>query len=581
MNTPAAAFKTSSRTRSAFLAVTVFSNVTAAFAVGNADHGKVLFQQSCAICHATNTSQLGTAGQGPLLAGVVGRRAGSLETFGYTKALQHSNINWDNHTLDSFLKNPAALVPGTAMVVSVPNDRDRADVVAYLETLHQARPQSASKDVPASDEPPATDANSGDWRNDHPGVRHHIVLENLPAPFATSSAGNGARTVDRPASAQLSVPEGFKVDLFTSDLVGPRSVRVAPNGDIFITESSAGRIRVIRAADGADKPSKIETFASGLVGPWGMAFYPSHGEPKYLYVGNRNAVVRFPYHSGDLKASGEPENVVEKLADTTGGHTTRDVAFSPDDKILYIAVGSGSNVAEEMSPREVPAAQKWEATQGFGATWGPERNRADVLVTDPEGHEPVHVFATGIRNPVGLAINPTTGELWASTNERDGLGDDLVPDYITHVREGGYYGWPWYYLGNHEDPRHAGERPDLAGKAIVPDVLIQAHSASLEMVFYPKATGPAAFPEEYQGEAFSALHGSWNRSVRTGSKVVRVHFKDGHATGTYEDFLTGFVVNNHDVWGRPSGVAVAHDGALLVVDDSNNTLWRIAYVGKN
>ncbi|HEY9155086.1 MAG TPA: PQQ-dependent sugar dehydrogenase [Opitutaceae bacterium] len=580
MNTSAPRYPSSLRARSFGLALALLGGSSTAFAAGDADHGKIIFQQSCATCHAATAAQVGAAGQGPLLAGVVGRNAGSLENFGYTKALAHSNIKWDANTLNSFLKNPGALVPGTAMVVSIPNDQDREDVVAYLQTLHTVPKVPRPNDnVPSGNAPLAVIAGSGDWRNDQPGVEHRIDLAKLPMPFATESAGNGARTVDRPADAHLSVPDGFTVQLMSSNLVGPRSVRVAPNGDIFITESSAGRIHVLRAPDGADKPEKDEIYATGLTGPWGLAFYPSQGEPKYLYVGNRNSIVRFAYRSGDLKARGEPEVIVEKLSDTTGGHTTRDVVFSPDDKLLYIAVGSGSNVAEEMAKKSPEAIQQWEASQGFGAAWGPERNRANILVTDPEGHEPLHTFATGIRNPVGIAINPTTGELWAATNERDGLGDDLVPDYITHVQQGGFYGWPWYYLGNHEDPRHAGERPDLANKAIVPDVPIQAHSASLEIVFYPQAKGVSAFPADYQGDAFAALHGSWNRSIRTGSKVVRVHFKDGHATGSYEDFLTGFVVNNHDVWGRPSGVAVAHDGALLVVDDSNSTLWRVSYTG--
>jgi hypothetical protein len=189
----------------------------------------------------------------------------------------------------------------------------------------------------------------------------------------------------------------------------------------------------------------------------------------------------------------------------------------------------------------------------------------------------VHTFATGIRNGVGLAVDENTGQLWTSTNERDGLGDNLVPDYITRVQEGGFYGWPWYYLGNHEDPRHAGERPDLAGQAIVPDVLLQAHSASLEMVIYTTTNGAAAFPPEYRGDIFAAFHGSWNRSSRTGYKVVRVRLNHGVPTGEYEDFLTGFVVDGASVWGRPVGVAVAHDGALLVSEDGNGTLWRISY----
>jgi len=201
-------------------------------------------------------------------------------------------------------------------------------------------------------------------------------------------------------------------------------------------------------------------------------------------------------------------------------------------------------------------------------------------VTDPEGHAALRPLATGIRNAVGIAVQPGTGDLWASVNERDALGDDLVPDYVTRVREGGYYGWPWYYMGNHEDPRHAGERPDLAGKAIIPDVPEQSHSASLQMTFYPAdASGPAAFPAEYRGDIFVAFHGSWNRTGRTGGKIVRVLLKDGVATGEYEDFLTGWVVDDGHVWGRPVGVTVAHDGALLVTEDGNDTIWRVSYVG--
>jgi len=270
---------------------------------------------------------------------------------------------------------------------------------------------------------------------------------------------------------------------------------------------------------------------------------------------------------------------VPRLTDSTGGHTTRDVAFSPDGQRMFISVGSGSNVAEDMSKKSPEEIHQWEAEHGRGAAWDAETHRAIILVTDPEGHQPLHTFATGIRNGVGMAVNPTTGDLWVSTNERDGLGDNLVPDYITRVQEGGYYGWPWYYMGNHEDPRHAGERPDLAGQAIVPDVLLQSHSASLEMTFYTATNGVAAFPAEYQGDAFAAFHGSWNRTYRTGYKVVRVRVDHGVPTGEYDDFLTGFGVDNRSVWGRPVGVTVAHDGALLVTEDGNSTLWRIAYTG--
>jgi glucose/arabinose dehydrogenase len=234
-------------------------------------------------------------------------------------------------------------------------------------------------------------------------------------------------------------------------------------------------------------------------------------------------------------------------------------------------------VAEEMNKKTPEEIRAWEAENGVGAAWGPETHRAQILVTDPDGHEPLRAFATGVRNGVGLAVHPETGDLWVSTNERDGLGDELVPDYVTRLKEGGFYGWPWYYLGNHEDPRHSGERPDLAGKAIVPDVLEASHSASLEMTFYTATSGAAAFPADYRGDAFAALHGSWNRNIRTGYKVIRVLLNHGVPTGQYDDFLTGFVVDNHSVWGRPVGVTVAHDGALLVTEDGNGTMWRVAY----
>ena len=218
--------------------------------------------------------------------------------------------------------------------------------------------------------------------------------------------------------------------------------------------------------------------------PFGIAFYPPGDDPQWIYVANNNSVVRLPYRVGDLKAREAAQIIVPQLTRSTGGHTTRDVAFSKDGKRMFISVGSGSNVAEDMKKKDTDAIHQWEAERGFGAAWDSESNRANILVTDPEGHEPLHTFATGIRNGVGMAVNQETGDLWVSTNERDGLGDNLVPDYITHVKEGGFYGWPWYYMGDHEDPRHAGERPDLAGRATVPDVPVAAHSASLEMTFY-------------------------------------------------------------------------------------------------
>jgi glucose/arabinose dehydrogenase len=543
---------------------------------GDAAQGRIFFQQSCAICHSTTLGPGNSVlvKQGPDLIGVVGRRAGTGLSFNYTKALQASGIVWDAATLDQFLTSPMTDVPGTTMPIPVTDVVARHNIIAYLSTL--VIPAGVSL-TGVSDLSSKTDPN--DWRHAAPGVSHHFTVADLPTPYSTVSVGNAPQIVEKPDNATLSVPPGFTVKLFASGLSGPRLLRVAPNGDIFIAEMRANRIRVMRAADGADAPSENQVFAGGLDRPFGIAFYPPGNVPQWIYVANNNSVVRFPYRSGDLTARGDAEVIVPRLCNSSGGHSTRDVAFSRDGRRMFISVGSGSNVAEEMSKKSVPDAQLWEAQHGLGAAWGSEENRADILVTDPEGHQPLHTFATGIRNGVGLAVNPQTGDLWVSTNERDALGDNLVPDYITRVREGGFYGWPWYYMGDHEDPRHAGERPDLAGRITVPDVLLQSHSASLEMTFYTATNGAAAFPAEYDGDAFAAFHGSWNRSSRTGYKVVRVRLVDGVPTGEYDDFLTGFVVDNRSVWGRPVGVAVAHDGALLLTEDGNSTLWRIAYAG--
>ena len=408
--------------------------------VGNSERGKTLFQQACALCHASGREQRLAAGQGPLLAGVVGRPAASLSNFGYTKALESSHLTWDAATLDRFLAGPTALVPGTNMVITVANPADRSDLIAFLATLRPIAPPEQRADVASLRRVPT----SGDWQNDRPGMRHRIRLEDLPAPYATVSAGNSPRTVDRPAGARLSVPPGFHVKLFASGLSGPRLLRIAPNGDIFIAETRRGRIRVLRAADGADAPSENTIFADNLEGPFGIGFYPLGGNPQWVYVANLNSIVRFPYHNGDLQARGPAETVVAHLADTTGGHTTRDIAFSLDGKRMFISVGSGSNVADGMPAKSPTEIQDWQATHARGSAWGYEANRADIMYTDPEGRRSLKIFATGIRNAVGLAIQPATGELWTSVNERDALGDDLVPDYITRVRGGGFYGWPWY-----------------------------------------------------------------------------------------------------------------------------------------
>jgi len=277
-------------------------------------------------------------------------------------------------------------------------------------------------------------------------------------------------------------------------------------------------------------------------------------------------VVRFRYQDGDLKAAAKPETVVTELP-SGAGHSTRDIVFTKDGKRMLVSVGSAGNDAEGIkgSPSDAPKS-------ALGASSGSENRRADVLVFNPDGTDE-KIFATGIRNCVGLAVHPGTGDLYCSTNERDGFGDDLVPDYVTRVREGAFYGWPWFYIGNHEDPHHAGERPDLKDKVTVPDVLIQAHSASLGLTFYDGN----AFPADYRGDGFAAEHGSWNRAKRTGYKVIRIRMKDGVPTGEYEDFMTGFVSGDSDVWGRPVGVTVTRDGALLVSEDGNGTIWRITH----
>ena len=408
----------------------------------------------------------------------------------------------------------------------------------------------------------------GSWQSDKPGTVRLIRPIDLPEPGATPSVANVSHIVARPAGAVPLVPPGFKIDLFAEGLSGPRIIRVAPNGDIFVAETRAGRIRILRAADGASKPTATEIFASGLNRPFGIAFFPAGSDPRWLYVANTDSVVRLAYHSGDLKASGPAEVVVARLP--TGGHGTRDIVFTPDNARMLVSVGSASNVGEGMG-KPPGGLETWSSQAPLGAAWGYETDRAAVLSFDPDGKNQ-KLYATGIRNCVGLALQ-ANGTPWCSTNERDGLGDDLVPDYVTRIRENAFYGWPWYYVGGHEDPRHAGGRPDLKDKVTVPDVLLQAHSASLGLVFYEGSN----FPADYRGDGFAAEHGSWNRSKRTGYKVVRIRLKDGVPTGEYEDFVTGFVVNDKQVWGRPVGVAVAHDGALLISEDARGTIWRVTH----
>ena len=424
----------------------------------------------------------------------------------------------------------------------------------------------------------------GDWRTDAPGVMREITPADLPAPLASPSTSNGSKVIAKPDGAELRTMPGFIVTAFVSGMSGARVLRTAPNGDIFLALSRGkgkimflplgqpeGKIMVIRPRAGISKP-EVETFATGLREPYGIAFYPPGPEPKWVYVAEYGKVVRFPYRNGDLTASGAAETIIADLA--TSGHWTRDIAFSPDGKTMYVAVGSASNAAEQMGPPPADLSA-FERRHSIGSAWDDEEWRANVLTYDPEGRHK-RVFASGIRNCSGLAVQPDTGVVYCAANERDLLGDNLPPDYVTSVKPGAFYGWPWYYIGAHEDARPGGgKRPDLADKVTLPDVLIQPHSAPLGIAFNPGGQ----FPADWKGDAFVALHGSWNRASRTGYKIVRLPFKDGKPTGTYQDFVVGFVADDEDVWGRPVGVAFAKDGSLLFSEDGNGVVYRVVYKG--
>jgi hypothetical protein len=354
-------------------------------------------------------------------------------------------------------------------------------------------------------------------------------------------------------------------------------MRIAPNGDVFVSESRAGRIRVLRPTADGTGVAASGVFAEGLTRPFGLQFYPQGSDPEWLYVAEMNRVVRYPYRDGGMTPSGEPEVVVDELAPTENGHYSRDLVFSPDGRRMFVAVGSLSNYAEGLPTKSPAEIEAWEDERGLGAAWGDETNRATVLVFDVGSNAPGRPYANGLRNCVGLTIQPATGDLWCTVNERDGLGDNLVPDYSTRVREGAFYGWPWYYMGDHEEPRHAGARPDLRGKVTAPDVPFESHSAAVGLEFYQANDGPAAFPDEYVGDGFAVFHGSWNKSQRTGHKIVRLPIRDGEPTGEYVDFLVGFVTDDGEPWARPASVTQASDGSLLMSDDGANLIYRISY----
>jgi glucose/arabinose dehydrogenase len=364
----------------------------------------------------------------------------------------------------------------------------------------------------------------------------------LPAPFATKSAGNPPDETMPPKGFLPTVPAGFQISLFASDFKEPRWLAAAPNGDIFLADTHGGAIYILRDPQQTGGAHERVTFLSGLDEPFGIVVHDD-----YIYVGDTNAVLRYKFDPKTSKRLGE----AEKLMDLPrGGHSTRALVFSADGKHLFVSVGSKSNVDIEKDSR-----------------------RAAITICDPDGRN-ARLYATGLRNPVGLALEPTTGQLWTSVNERDGLGDDLPPDYFTSVKDGGFYGWPYSYIGDNVDPRVNPQKPELVAKAIIPDVLLGSHRAPLQFAFY---TGKQ-FPASYQGGAFIAEHGSWNRSTRAGYQVVFVPFKDGQPSGDPQPFLTGLVPDptKGNVNGRPVGVAVAPDGSLLVSDDGARVVYRIS-----
>ncbi len=507
--------------------------------------GQTLFIGKCSVCHGRKAEGMGNV---PSLAKGPTQAASAGELFWYiTKGdLNNGMPPWE----------------------SLP-EQSRWQIITFLKTLGSGNPGPAASPAPPAEAPSSPSAESPsastsnvqppphpftDYRFEKPGLKRKITLADLPAPYVTPSAGNGPDVVPRPKDAWPQVPDGFTVKEYATGLSEPRLIRAAPNGDFFVAESEAGNIKVFRGISSEGKAEQVSLFASGLNKPFGINFYPAGPKPEWVYVGNTDSVVRFPYQNGDLKARGKAEHLADLPGE--GGHWTRDIQFSRDGKKMFVSVGSVSNIDD---PDTTPA----------------EKNRADVLEFNPDGSG-MKVYAYGIRNCVGLAVSPKTGELWCSVNERDGLGDNLVPDYITHVQEGGFYGWPWWYMGGHQDPRHEGKRPELKDKVITPDVILQPHNASLELTFYEGKQ----FPPEYHGDIFAAEHGSWNKATRAGYELIHVPLDDsGHATGEYQDFMTGFVVDPGHVWGRPVGVTVAPDGSLLVTDDASNTIWRITYSG--
>jgi len=381
---------------------------------------------------------------------------------------------------------------------------------------------------------------------DQPGQKFSISAKDLPKPYATPGAANSSQHIPRPADVLPQVPAGFRIEVYASGLSNPRWMAVAPNGDVFLAEPDPGRVTLLRRTKGAVQAT---TFADGFDKPHGLVLAKGA-----LYVSDVNAVWRLDYDTA-MTLTKKTRITTAKDLSPVGNHWTRDLAV--DSKgTLYVGIGSASNVGEDAP------------------------TRATVQTVAPDGS--LKPFATGIRNAVGLQFYPGTDDLFVTVNERDGLGDELVPDYLTHVQPGAFYGWPYAYLGQHPDPDWGARRPDMVAKAVLPDLLFHAHSAPLGLVFYEGAQ----FPASYKGDAFVALHGSWNSGAPTGYKVVRVPFKNGRPNGGYENFVTGFWDGAAKpgaparVWGRPAGLAVETDGSLLIADDVGKAVWRVRYGGK-
>ena len=373
----------------------------------------------------------------------------------------------------------------------------------------------------------------------------------LPPPYATESKTNNSRVLKWPDGKTPKAPEGFTVIKFADGLENPRWTYIAPNNDIFVVESgtrtSKNQITVFRDAD---KDGKFETrnvFISNLNRPFGMLVLKD-----FFYIANTDGLYRYPYKNNPLKLETQGTKILELPAGGYNNHWTRNIISNQDGSKIYVSVGSGSNVAENGIDKEI--------------------RRAAILEINPDGTGE-KIYASGLRNPVGMDWNPVNDELWTAVNERDELGDDLVPDYVTSVKRDGFYGWPYSYFGNIPDPRMKGERKDLVAKAIVPDVPVGPHTASLGLAFYDKN----AFPEKYKNGIFVGQHGSWNRAKISGYKVIFVPFANGKPSGKPEDFLTGFIADEAkaEVYGRPVAVTVMNDGSLLVNDDSGNTIWKV------